>query len=136
MGFFKKIGFITTAGMLLLHALVPHFHQEQLSYEAHQSLHKAANDHLVDFLKFTFHENAGGTEFWSMGENPTEVHFDLEGVATLGKASLAPYEIKKGKGGIKMYSGLGIPKTDFIFTTGGLRAPPAIHDFYQVSNFI
>lgn len=134
MRFFRNTGFFITAGMLLLHALVPHFHQEQLSCEAHQSLHKAANDHLVDFLKFTFHENAGGTEFWSVGEHPTEVHFDLKTVDSQAKAPLVLFETEKE--GIKMYSRPGIPITDFIFTIGGLRAPPSVHDFYQFSNFI
>ncbi|WP_457618800.1 hypothetical protein [Lutibacter sp.] len=56
MGLIKQILFKSVLVVILLHALIPHRHYDEMSEKEHFALHQN-NDNIIDLVKIFFHEN-------------------------------------------------------------------------------
>ena len=111
-------------GMILLHAIIPHKHHIEMTWEEHIYAHEYADD-LIDFLGLGFHQDSNkNLENYSYTEqillkkiyfvdfNSLTGFFNLEGNIV---------DVRKNLHTQAQLTNLSI---DFILLSNGLRAPP------------
>ena len=111
--------------MLTLHAVVPHHHHEQLSFQEHVAEHDAAES-ITDFLALLFHFEGGDQVLDSVLSTSASFSLVLWAfVTSTGFIYLfTPILVLQEKNWIEQ---LTVPTNLIYLTSGkGLRAPPII----------
>ncbi|MCB0707380.1 MAG: hypothetical protein KDC34_18815 [Saprospiraceae bacterium] len=120
----KNILLFLAAGIQLLHALVPHRHQETMTAVEHQALHEQADD-LIDYIGLAFHQLVSD-QVVLFNSDFSEQFKELRSSSDIYPANLwAASDYRLSKQSQKPF---GTPFQTAIITPGllinGLRAPP------------
>lgn len=111
--------------MLTLHAVVPHHHHDQLSFQEHVAEHEAA-DSIVDFLALLFHFEGGDQildSLMSINSGLSIVLLTFVACTCLFHFFF-PVPLEQEKNWLELVS---VPANLIYLTSGkGLRAPPIV----------
>jgi len=125
MGLIKQILFKSVLVVILLHALIPHRHYDEMSEKEHFALHQN-NDSIIDLVKIFFHENNDESL-----DNLLFAQFNIKETTQ----SKIPILNEKFKGGIgvenehlqKNLPPYNVCHINIFVTLNGLRGPPYYH---------
>ena len=125
----RNISLYLTLGIVLLHALIPHLHHEEMTPVEHDTTHENAND-LVDYLSLAFQHGSEDnlTIFISSEQTSTRsIELDdLQGCVINNTFTEVVSTSKKPNLNTQSQSLFN----QIIVSSNGLRAPPA-HDYYS-----
>jgi len=116
--------------ILLVHGLVPHYHESEMGFAEHESFHNDTEEGFLDFLTLAFHEQSffEDLKVFSFEESANAIHSDLKSDlpnVTPCVTSEDSFIIQHAKEKQQLLNVFRVTK-DISLRNIGLRAPPVI----------
>ncbi|TNE76694.1 MAG: hypothetical protein EP333_02165 [Bacteroidetes bacterium] len=129
---FRNISLSIAMLIVLVHGFVPHYHEDELSFDQHESYHDNGDQDLLDRIALAFHEQffSEDQRVFDLSNSDLSVTHDLTSNNDFGSLSCFSFSpevllVLKEKEAFADVSAVLIQK-DLLKGTG-LRAPPVLN---------